>query len=116
MAASPPGPIATYSRMQIETASHARLVCILHEQCSLRLRQARQTAGSRRVLLDNIQNMLIVLQQSVKKTDATSRTLLHLYDYCYCLLEEEGSAGIDNVISIIDPLRQTFDHLQKHPG
>ena len=110
-----PGPIDTYTRMQVETASHARLVCLLHNQCVLHLRQAELTESSRRDQLNRAQNILVLLQQSLKNTDATSRTLFHLYDYCYCLLEKGNDSEIINAGAILDILRQTFDHLQKHP-
>ncbi|MBN1306500.1 MAG: flagellar protein FliS [Chitinispirillaceae bacterium] len=103
-----------YLRMQIETASHPRLVCMLHEQCCLQLRQALGTDPAlRRPLLDRAQNMLILLQRSLKPADAIAKGLFHLYDYCYCLLEHESTAEMIHARGIIDTLRRTFDQLRR---
>ena len=116
MAASTPDPIDTYTRMRIETASHARIICMLHDQCALHLRQAKLSDATRRDHLDRAQNMLVMLQRALKETDATSRSLYHLYDYCFCLLENGGNREIANAYSLLNTLRQTFNYLQKHPG
>ena len=116
MTASPPDPIDTYSRMRIETASHAGVVCLLHDQCVLHLRQAKLSDAGRRNALDRAQNILVFLQHTLKETDATSRSLFHLYDYCYCLLETGSDREIANAYSLLNMLRQTFNYLQKHPG
>ena len=116
MTASSSDPIDTYSRMRIETASHARIVCMLHDQCALQLRLAKQSGETRRSMLDRAQNILVLLEHALKMTDATSRSLYHLYDYCYCLLETGGDREIVNAHSLLSTLRQTFNYLQKHPG
>lgn len=116
MTASTPDPIDTYSRMRVETASHSRIVCMLHDRCAMQLRQIRQGNDEKRKLLDRTQNILVLLQHSLKKNDATSRSLYHLYDYCYCLLESGTSSEITNAYALLNTLRQTFNYLQKHPG
>ncbi|MBN1577230.1 MAG: flagellar protein FliS [Chitinispirillaceae bacterium] len=109
-------PTQVYLRMQIGTASHQRLVCMLHEQCSLQLRQALEIDPSlRRPPLDRVQNMLVLLQRSLKPADATAKGLFHLYDYCYCLLEHDTATELIHARGIIDTLRQTFDQLRRHP-
>ncbi len=116
MSPSPNDEIRVYSRTQIETASQPKLICMLHDQCVLQLRHARSIDQSlRRPLLDRVQNMLVILQRSLKITDATSQSLFHLYDYCYCLLEYDARDELTNAQRIIDTLRQTFEELQKHP-
>ena len=116
MTASTSDPIDTYSRMRIETASHARVVCLLHDRCALQLRQAKQAPDERRAILDKAQNILVLLQHAIERNDATSRSLYHLYDYCYCLLENGGDREIANAYSLMNTLRQTFNYLQRHPG
>ncbi|MBN1760134.1 MAG: flagellar protein FliS [Chitinispirillaceae bacterium] len=116
MTASTPDPFDTYSRMRIETASHSRVVCMLHDRCALQLRQAKQFPDERRAMLDKTQNILVLLQHALKQTDATSRSLYHLYDYCYCLLESGSDREIANAYTLLNTVRQTFNYLQKHPG
>ena len=102
--------------MQIETASIPHLVCMLHEQCALHLRQAlRNDSSLRRPLLDRVQNILVLLQRSLKPTDAATKGLYHLYDYCYCLCEHHGDTELTHAGKIIDTLRQTFDELRRNP-
>jgi flagellin-specific chaperone FliS len=104
-----------YIRLQIETASQQRLVCLLHEHCTVTLQQALKTAEKqRRPLLDKVQNMLVILQRAIDIKDATSKTLFHLYDYCYCRLEHVSTTEISNALGIIDKLRHMFDYLRKH--
>ena len=110
-------PAQTYHRMQIETASIPSLVCMLHEQCALHLRQAMGSDSPlRRSLLDNVQNMLVLLQRSLKPIDAIAKGLYHLYDYCYCLCEHESKTELEHAVKIIDTLRWTFDELRRNPG
>lgn len=104
-------------RTQLETASHQRLICMLHEQCAFLLRQAiGADASLRRPLLDRVQNITVLLQRALKNTDATARGLYYLYDYCYCICEQTGATGLTHALAVIEGLRQTFDRLQKHPG
>ena len=108
--------VYNYTKLQIETASQRRLICMLHEQCVVQLRQALQTNDTlRRQLLDKVQNILVILQRSLKLNDATSKSLFHLYDYCYCKLERDTAPDISNTMNILDILRQTFNQLLKHP-
>ena len=116
MTTSAPDPFDTYSRMRVETASHARVICMLHDRCTMQHRQARQETDHTRDLLDRTQNILVLLQHSLKQTDATSRSLYHLYDYCYCLLESGSDREIANAYTLLNTVRQTFNYLQKHPG
>ena len=110
-------PARAYMRSQIETASHQRLICMLHEHCVFLLRQSIGTESSlRRPLLDRVQNIIVMLQRALKNTDATANGLFHLYDYCYCLCEQTESAELTHAITIIDGLQETFDRLQRHPG
>jgi flagellin-specific chaperone FliS len=104
-------------RMQIETASQPRLICILHDQCALQLRHVLSgELKDHRTLLDKSQNILVLLQRSLKQTDATSRSLFHLYDYCYCMLEKDDPDAIEKTLGIINTLRLTFKQLRKRPG
>lgn len=105
-----------YSQTQIGTASHARLVCLLHEHCAGTLRHALGVdPPQRRALLDRAQNILVLLQRSLKLDDTTANGLFHLYDYCYCLCEHDAQAELTNAYMIIDGLYRTFDKLQKRP-
>ena len=108
--------IHRYTELQIETASQRRLICILHEQCVLQLRNAlREERSVRRPFLDKSQNILVILQRALQLDDATSRGLYHLYDYCYCRLESNETAEIRNALRVLEVLSGTFGHLMKHP-
>lgn len=110
-------PARAYMRTQIETASHQRLICMLHEQCACTLRQAiKVDTPNRRTLLNRVQNIIVILQRALKITDATAKGLFHLYDYCYCLCEQNGTTELTHALSVIDGLQHTFDRLQKRPG
>lgn len=104
----------TYHRMQIETASKQKLICMLHEQCTFHLRHAaHDTSAERRQLLDKAQNILALLQRSVILTDATAQGLFYLYDYCYGLLDRGEPDDIVNAERIMTQLHNTLSMLQK---
>ena len=103
---APADSVQAYTRMQIETASKPRLVCMLHEQCVTLLRQSMHVDQPiRRQVFNKVQNLLVVLQRSLALTDATAQSLFHLYDYCYCLLEDESTTASERACTIIDTLR-----------
>lgn len=105
----------TYQRMQIETASKQKLICMLHEQCTFHLRHAiHDTSENQRPLLDKAQNILALLQRSVILTDATAQGLFYLYDYCYGLLNRGEPDNIGNAERIMTQLHNTLSTLQKH--
>ncbi len=106
--------IREYTRLQVETAPVSGLVCMLHSRCAVLLRQALlDERAFRRPVLDKAQNILALLQRSLKGNDATSRTLFHLYDYCYCRLEGEIAMELEHALAIIESLAEVFDNLRK---
>jgi len=110
----PTGSVNDYSRLQIETASQSRLICMLHEQSCILLQLAADSSPQeRRVILDKVQNIVILLQRSLVITDATSQSMYHLYDYCFCQLEQEADASIEHSLRILRTLRETFNQLHK---
>lgn len=110
----PTGSVHDYTRMQIETASQSRLICILHEQSCVILQQAAASdAQLRRPFLNKVQNIIILLQRSLVIGDTTSRSLYHLYDYCFCQLENDDDRVIENSLRIMRTLRETFNQLHK---
>jgi len=103
----------TYHTIQITTASTIKTVCFIHDHCAFLLRQARVSdTSSWRSLFNKVQNLLSLLERSLTITDPTSKTMLLLYDYCYCQLESTTLPHLENALTIIDTLRETFHELQ----
>lgn len=106
----------TYYTIQITTASTTKTICFIHEHCAFLLRQARVSEDAEwRSLFDKVQNLLSILERSLHITDPTSKTLLLLYDYCYCQLESTTPLNLENALRVIDTLRKTFNVLQYSP-
>lgn len=110
----PTGSVRDYTRMQFETASQSRLICIVHEQSCVILQQAAVCDTQlRRPLLNKVQNIIILLQRSLVINDATSQSMYHLYDYCFCQLENDDDNAIEHTLRILRTLRETFNQLHK---
>lgn len=107
--------LRAYRASRIETASLGRLLSMLHEECCLRIKEAITTgtdAGRRS--LDRAQNALALLQRSllsVDDSDAAGQGLFHIYGYCYGLLEHGSPDDLENVLCLVDPLREVFCEL-----
>jgi flagellin-specific chaperone FliS len=102
-----------YRRMQIQTASHAKSICMLHERCMHLIGRAGGRGAERRPLLDKAQNILAQLQSSLRMDDRTSQSLFLLYDYCYVLLERGEKEERDNAQEILTVLKNSFNRLYR---
>ncbi len=101
-----------YSSMQISTSSNAANLCMLHTKCTYFLKQVlQQNPKQKRLLLDKVQNILAELEHSLIVDDNLSRSLFYIYDYCYSLLETTDTEKIENALSLLTVLRDTFDEL-----
>lgn len=106
--------IQDYSRIQVQTATHARVICMLHEKCEQLIRQTidREDPDSRSHL-NNAQNIIVQLERSLADNDQISKSLYLLYDYCYCSLESGISADSRKALQVISSLKETFNRLNK---
>lgn len=102
-----------YARMQIETSTKPRLVCMLHDRCVQLIRQSMEDKQINNLLLVNAQNILAQLERSLKRTDDVSEGLFYLYDFCYCNLEKADTQSLETALEIMTGLRDTFDLLVK---
>ena len=102
-----------YSSMQISTSSNPANICMLHTKCTYFLKQAlqQQNPEQNRLLLDKVQNIIAELEHSLIVEDSLSRGLFYIYDYCYSLLESTDTEAIENALSLLSVLRDTFDEL-----
>ena len=108
--------IQDYSRIQVQTATHARVICMLHEKCEQLIRQAISGDDpGNRLQLDRAQNIIVQLERSLTDVDQVSRSLYLLYDYCYCSLESGDSSDCRKALQVIAALRDTFNLLNKMP-
>jgi flagellar biosynthetic protein FliS len=106
--------IQDYSRIQVQTASHARVICMLHEKCEQLIRLAISSDDqTSRLQLDHAQNIIVQLERSLYDEDQVSRSLYLLYDYCYCSLESGNSVDSRKALQVISSLRETFTILNK---
>jgi hypothetical protein len=48
---------------------------------------------------------------ALRVTDEVSQGLMYLYDYCYALLDHDDHLSWENAISILFPLKTTFQQL-----
>jgi flagellin-specific chaperone FliS len=104
-----------YSKTQIETASKSKAVYMLHERCMYYLLRARSFSSERSRCRDKAQNILSQFQRSLRITDAVSRSLFYLYDYCYICLERGGDPDIAHALEIMGVLRDAFRKLLRRP-
>jgi flagellar biosynthetic protein FliS len=103
-----------YSSMQISTSSNPANICMLHSKCTSFLKQAlQQNQEQKRLLLNKVQNIIAELQHALKIEDDLSRSLFYIYDYCYGLLETTETKNIENTLSLMTVLRDTFEELLK---
>jgi flagellin-specific chaperone FliS len=104
-----------YAKVQIETATMPRVVCMLHDKCVQFISAALDTPPERRGLAAKAQNILFQLQMSLKDGDAISQSLFLLYDYCYVQLDRGADENLYNAGKLIAVLRDTFKYLAKRP-
>jgi flagellin-specific chaperone FliS len=100
----------TYSRMQLETAAHPRIIWMMHAKCAQFLRHAAVSPPpERRMLLTRAQNLLAELEGCLKVSDQVSKGLFYLYDYCYCLLDtdkpEDHTLALNHIVQLSDAFR-----------
>jgi len=77
-----------YARTQLRTATHPRIIWMMHSKAALWIRQSEMfEMPFRRNFLSRAQNVLAELESSLQVTDELSKGLFYLYDYCYILLE-----------------------------
>jgi flagellar biosynthetic protein FliS len=108
--------IQDYSRIQVQTATHARVICMLHEKCEQLIRLAISSEDQNsRMQLDHAQNIIVQLEMSLADGDQVSRSLYLLYDYCYCSLESGDVSGSRKALHVITSLKDTFNFLNKRP-
>lgn len=101
-----------YTSMQISTSSNPANICMLHTKCTYFLKQVlKQDPEQSRLLLDKVQNIIAELEHALIVEDSLSRSLFYIYDYCYSLLESTDTEKIENALSLITVLRDTFDEL-----
>lgn len=106
--------IQDYSRIQVQTANHARAICMLHEKCEQLIRLAISSDDQKgRLQLDRAQNIIAQLERSLSEGDQISRSLYLLYDYCYCSLESGIASDSRKALQVISSLRDTFTILNK---
>ena len=102
-----------YARMQIETASKAKSICMLHQKCQFLIEQARREPQRRRPILNWAQNILAQLQSSLIVDDQLSESLLLLYDYISVKLDRGSDEDCRNALELAGTLRATFDRLYR---
>ncbi|HEX2959167.1 MAG TPA: flagellar protein FliS [Chitinispirillaceae bacterium] len=108
--------IKDYSRIQVQTATHARVICMLHEKCEQLIRYAIYSEDQNgRLQLDRAQNIIVQLERSLIIVDQVSRSLYLLYDYCYCALESGTVSDSKKALQVITALKDTFTILNKRP-
>ena len=98
-----------YTVMQLETASHPKIIWMIHAKCVHLIQQAALTdAMFRKNLLIRAQNLLAELEGSLKITDEVSKGLFYLYDYCYCLLDTDDPQDHSLALKVLSSLRDTL--------
>lgn len=101
-----------YAKLQIQTATKPKKICMLHARCVEFVAMAHERVnGERRDALNRAQNILAQLEASLGSDDPVSKSLFYLYDYCYVLLENGDETDIGNAFSVLAELRNTFDEL-----
>ncbi len=103
-----------YALMQLRTATHPRIVWMMHSRASLWIRQsAFFEMPHRRNLLCRAQNLLAELECSLRVTNDLSRALFYLYDYCYLLLETNDQKDHLLAVRVLSILTDAFGILLK---
>lgn len=98
-----------YQRMQIETAPRGKLIVMLHEKSITLSKEAVSQAGiERRTTLDTAQNILVLLQRSLRIEDEVSQSLFYIYDYVYALLEKGGNEECRKAIQVMTVISDAF--------
>lgn len=101
--------------MQLATAPKSRIICMLHARCVSLISAAIDRDGAqRRKSLNHAQNILVELEHALKIDDEISQGLFYLYDYCYCLLENDDRSALISAVAIMTTLRDTFENLLKN--
>jgi flagellin-specific chaperone FliS len=109
-----PADIAThYSRLQIQTASLPKAICMLHERYLFLASLLDGERLDRAIIVGKAQNILSQLQASLIVSDSVSQGVWHLYDYCYMLLERGGREDIARSMEVMEILGTTFRALMR---
>ena len=98
-----------YKSVSVESAGHAKRVCMLHDKFLEFVNMAQGDSSSRRrYLLDRAQNILAQLMASTVKDDNLGKSLFYLYQYAYARLERGTLDDCDNTISAIRPISKAL--------
>jgi flagellin-specific chaperone FliS len=104
-----------YAAVQIQTASKARAVCMLHEKCVQYISAALDSPPERRVFIIRAQNILAQLERALIQDDTIARSLFYLYDYCFVILRRGTDDDLNNAGEILAVLRDTFVRMARRP-
>ena len=105
-----------YTKVQIETASKKKAVCMLHERCMFFILRAQTApADKKKFYCAKAQNILSQLQSSLHITDSISQGIFYLYDYCYVILGRGKDGDLVNALEIINILNSAFRSLLRRP-
>ncbi len=103
-----------YALMQLRTATHPRIVWMMHSRATLWIRQsALFDMPHCRNLLARAQNLLAELESSLRVSDDLSQGLFYLYDYCYLLLETNEPKDHLLAVRVLSILGDAFGLLLK---
>ena len=98
-----------YLRMQVETAPRSKQLVMLHERCVLLAKESMALSGpQRRSTLNTAQNIIALLQRSLRINDEVSQSLFYVYDYAYSLLETGGNEECRNMIRVFGVISDAF--------
>lgn len=101
-----------YDRLNISTAPKSRKLVMLHERTVELLKSSKSAPPQdRRLILNKTQNILAQLEAALRIEDPVSQGLFYLYDYAYVLLERDDTTAIDQSLSLLTTLRDTFRDL-----
>ena len=100
-----------YKKIQIQTASHEKIICMLHERCYELMQKALNSKSvfERHEYICKAQNILVQLQKSLINTDSVSQGLFYIYDFVYLLLQKERqNQSLGSAIRVFNKIQDTF--------
>ncbi|MDG5815080.1 flagellar protein FliS [Chitinispirillales bacterium ANBcel5] len=104
--------IRQYEIMQITTPGAARLICLLHEKAVYFIKKGMIINSTQ--MISKAQNLIAVLDMSLRDVDEVSSLLHNLYSYSYHLLDKKDRASLKNACLIMNHLKVTFCTLSRH--
>lgn len=103
-----------YVSMQIKTAPNPANICMLHTKCVHFIKLAIASDQTpNRLLIIKAQNIIAELERALTVDDDLSQSLFYIYDYCYTLLDTTDYGKINNALTLLTLLRDTFTELSK---